>query len=958
MTTEFINLDEQEIPIFPDYPHSLSNIKPDTKIIDGIIEDDGIGDICAIYDVVTITTMPGSTDEDQLCLREECDVSKYYGCTTSDGGFQKDNLFSELTDEYQRTQARINLGISDEYAMIWGNIKGNLANQKDLYTFVIDSIANDINTVVTELNQKLAQWAYEIEISLKNKADVYSPSFSGLPTTTLPLISDNSNRIASTEWVNAKIEAASLDDNIEYILIDPEYMCYGDSPIDVKLVWEYNKEVEEQSINAIPIKPNIREYLFAGVTTAMIFTLKYKYGEGTGSKVLIFDIRYPIYYGVSPEYTKQTKTIENVFTVDAKTTESIYVMIPNGSSTVLSVNSVIGGFKLLGTQEIHNNTYYIFKSANVGLGETTVEILNLDGFDSNNISATSIRELLATKADQSNIYSKSEIDIKLAAIESGDINLTNYYTKLEIDTLIPDISNKADKTEIPTKASQLYNDTGYITKIPIEYITEQILINKGYLTEEVEPLFLASAAKTINKSDITNWNSKVDKLPGMGLSEQSFTSTEKAKLGGLSNYSDAAVRELISDLDLEIQEKADRTEIPDISNKANKSDIPTKVSQLSNDSGYLNILPSNVITEELLTSKGYITSFTEEDPTVPSWAKTPTKPIYTLEEIGAEAEGSALLMLDEANTYTDTKVGILTQDSDVNYNTFRKVGDAITSTTDKIGIIDTYIQTIQVDLLEKADRSELFSGSYNDLSHTPSIPSIEGLASEVYVNEEIAKIPGVDLSGYALKSDIPIIPDISTKVDKVIGKGLSTNDFTTTFETKLIGLNNYDDTNIQLRLANIESSQNNLKNHISYELFNATNPLEIFEDVITYKKYLEELLKYRIITVEFQKGVFCTSYKMVTSVFISSISITVFFIVDVMQDLKITLSVNITNIPEQSEVAITKIYSSKIVDGIESYSETSSLSSYQGKLLRDKIDRLEELVNDILIPKASIALED
>ena len=37
----------------------------------------------------------------------------------------------------------------------------------------------------------------------------------------------------------------------------------------------------------------------------------------------------------------------------------------------------------------------------------------------------------------------------------------------------------------------------------------------------------------------------------------------------------------------------------------------------------------------------------------------------------------------------------------------------------------------------KADKSELFSEDYNDLSNKPEIPSIEGLASESYVNEKL-----------------------------------------------------------------------------------------------------------------------------------------------------------------------------------------------------------------------------
>lgn len=54
----------------------------------------------------------------------------------------------------------------------------------------------------------------------------------------------------------------------------------------------------------------------------------------------------------------------------------------------------------------------------------------------------------------------------------------------------------------------------------------------------------------------------------------------------------------------------------DISALALKSEIPSQVSALQNDSGYL-------------------TSFTETDPTVPAWAKAPQKPTYTAQEVGA-----------------------------------------------------------------------------------------------------------------------------------------------------------------------------------------------------------------------------------------------------------------------------------------------------------------------------------
>ncbi|MBD5158892.1 MAG: hypothetical protein HDT23_01430 [Ruminococcus sp.] len=46
---------------------------------------------------------------------------------------------------------------------------------------------------------------------------------------------------------------------------------------------------------------------------------------------------------------------------------------------------------------------------------------------------------------------------------------------------------------------------------------------------------------------------------------------------------------------------------------------------------------------------------------------------------------------------------------------------------------------------------------------------------------------------------------INNKVDKVSGKGLSTNDFTTTLKNKLDGLSNYDDTSIKADIAEMSS---------------------------------------------------------------------------------------------------------------------------------------------------------
>lgn len=79
---------------------------------------------------------------------------------------------------------------------------------------------------------------------------------------------------------------------------------------------------------------------------------------------------------------------------------------------------------------------------------------------------------------------------------------------------------------------------------------------------------------------------------------------------------------------------------------AAKSDIPTKTSDLTNDSGF--------ITQET-------------DPTVPSWAKAAQKPSYTAAEVGALPDTTVL----------PTKVSDLTNDA--GYQTASDVSSAIAS---------------------------------------------------------------------------------------------------------------------------------------------------------------------------------------------------------------------------------------------------------------------------------------
>ena len=161
------------------------------------------------------------------------------------------------------------------------------------------------------------------------------------------------------------------------------------------------------------------------------------------------------------------------------------------------------------------------------------------------------------------------------------------------------------------------------------------------------------------------------------------------------------------------------------------TDIPTKPADIGAQpaGNYLTSIPSEYVTDSELNAKGYLTDYTESDPTVPAWAKAATKPTYTASEVGALP----------ATTKIPSALSDLTADS-----THRVVTDA-----------------------EKAAWSAKsdFSGSYNDLSNKPTIPSIAGLASTTYVDNAV-----------------------KDKVDKDGAKVLSTNDYTTAEKNKLAGI--------------------------------------------------------------------------------------------------------------------------------------------------------------------------
>ena len=146
-------------------------------------------------------------------------------------------------------------------------------------------------------------------------------------------------------------------------------------------------------------------------------------------------------------------------------------------------------------------------------------------------------------------------------------------------------------------------------------------------------------------------------------------------------------------------------------------DIPSKTSDLVNDSGFLTSIPNEYVTETELDAKGYLTEHQSlENYTTKDYVSNALTPYAKTSDI---PDVSKFITEIPSEYVTETELeakGYLTEHQS---------------------------------LAEYAKKSELFSKDYNDLTNKPTIPSVEGLASTQYVDEKVAAIVVPSLDGYA-----------------------------------------------------------------------------------------------------------------------------------------------------------------------------------------------------------------
>jgi hypothetical protein len=313
-----------------------------------------------------------------------------------------------------------------------------------------------------------------------------------------------------------------------------------------------------------------------------------------------------------------------------------------------------------------------------------------------------------------------------------------------------DLSAYALKTDIPTKTSELTNDSEFITEIPTEYITETELNNKGYLTEHQDISHLATKKELFSKdyNDLTN----KPIIPSIdGLATKIYVNEEIKKI----------------DVTSQLGDYAKKSDIPT---------VPTNISAFTNDKGYLTSVPGEYVTETELNSKGYLT----EHQDLSNYATKSELHSHDNKTVLDSITSSKVIEWNNKSTFSGsyndlinkptipTKTSELTNDSkfittipseyitetELNNKGYLTEHQDISGKADKTELHNhsnkSVLDGITASKVSSWDNKSNFDGNYNSLTNKPNIPSIEGLATEDYVDDKVAEIsdniPGVSVS--------------------------------------------------------------------------------------------------------------------------------------------------------------------------------------------------------------------
>lgn len=297
-------------------------------------------------------------------------------------------------------------------------------------------------------------------------------------------------------------------------------------------------------------------------------------------------------------------------------------------------------------------------------------------------TATQLRDGLMSALDWQKldgIASGAEVNVQSDWNEADNTKDDFIKNKPTIPTDLSDLNNDMDVSDFP-------NDAGYITsahEIPSGGTTGQVLTKDSGTDYDVS--WEDPSGGTITDVEVDGTS-----VVTAGVAEIDLT--------GKADVSHTHTKSQITDF----PSLATVATTGDYDDLTDKPTIPTKVSDLNNDSGFIT---------------------TETDPTVPSWAKQASKPSYTFSEIGSKPSTISGYGITDAKISSGTIT--LGSNSITPLTSFTET-DPIFTASDAYGITSSDISNWN----GKSD----FSGSYNDLTDKPTIPTVNNATLTIQKN--------------------------------------------------------------------------------------------------------------------------------------------------------------------------------------------------------------------------------
>lgn len=392
---------------------------------------------------------------------------------------------------------------------------------------------------------------------------------------------------------------------------------------------------------------------------------------------------------------------------------------------------------------------------------------------------------VAISGNYNELHSKPFIPSKTSDLTNdsgfiGDEKLADYYDKEAVDALLETVVDltpvyeriEGVEEDLSNKYTELNN--GKADQIYLDNVVDRLSGTDTSLRNSIN--VNATAIDTINssldtfatKNEIegfaTNEELNNAVIGLASLDEMNTALSKKANKTSIGNgtLSISANNELIGEF------KANASSNTDIN-----LSIPTKTSQLENDIEFVTaeeISLDNLVTQaQLSEGLGTKVNITELGTGILSIQKNGE--LVGAFNANSDEDKTVNLLVPEKTSELDNDAGFLQLD-DLDY-----IDSAIQTLTDNVDIQNTKINNFTTELDNKVDRKTGYSLMANsEINRLKTVDNYDDTEIRGIVAEAVEKVDSFDA-------------DISGKVDKIDGKGLSTNDYTNLDKDTLSSVN-------------------------------------------------------------------------------------------------------------------------------------------------------------------------